>query len=261
MIVIPDIHQDINFVEKILNKHYTEGDTVLFLGDYYDTLNKNLPGVKKVSEFLNELYKNKDFIFLMGNHDIPYYEAYALARSKNADFAHKPFKYWCTGYTNNKAKRIYKSLDYDFFRSMKLFYQKHGYTFSHAGFSPYVFSPGKSIEENLDVWGEECINLHRTINTPVVSRIYQVGPSRGGRFVRAGGPVWLDFTDEFEPIDGFPQIFGHTGRKKTIFQCEKEMNFCIDNNQTTYMMIDDKQINILIDGKIVMEKENIFGEK
>lgn len=254
MIVIPDIHQNIKFAEDILSLHYNDNEEVLFLGDYFDTFNKELPGVKKVCEFLNELYQKENFTFLMGNHDIPYYEAYMLAKDKGAEYAHKPFKYYCSGYTNNKAKKIYKTLDYRFFRSMKLFIQKYGYTFSHAGFSPYVFSPCKNIQENLEMWLEEETNLHMTIGSPICSKIYQIGPSRGGRFVRAGGPLWLDFMEEFEPIEGLLQVVGHTGRKKSLKEWEKDGNFCIDNNQTTYMIINEKKIEIYIKGKVVMER-------
>lgn len=54
--------------------------------------------------------------------------------------------------------------------------------------------------------------------------LYGIGRCRGG-FQDVGGIFWCDFNQEFQPIEGLRQVFGHTSQR----QIEQDGdNYCID---------------------------------
>ena len=59
--------------------------------------------------------------------------------------------------------------------------------------------------------------------------------------------MWLDFNDEFEPVDGLNQIVGHTNQRTNgcawVF-ADNSDNYCIDCFQNQYMVIENKAIKI-----------------
>jgi len=59
--------------------------------------------------------------------------------------------------------------------------------------------------------------------------ILAVGACRGGT-ASQGGPLWLDWNEEFEAIRELPQIVGHT---RSISLRQRENSFCIDCSQTS----------------------------
>jgi hypothetical protein len=252
-IVIPDIHQNIEFPSKILKKHFDGNSSIVFLGDYFDSFNKDLSLVE-TCDFLKGIIKdNLPVTFLIGNHDISYYEAVSMMIASNKPYINKKLKYSCSGYSNNKSKKIRKNLDIQFFKDLKLYVEVDGFLLSHAGFCPYHFKPYVSMKDNLLLWEQEMNNLHEYISSPIFNRLGEIGKNRGGEF-EFGSPIWLDFLNEFKVVDGISQIVGHTGRNKSIKEMIKGNNFCIDNNQTTYSIIEDGNITIYNNKGIIYER-------
>ena len=54
-LVVPDIHNKIDVVQKILDKE-SSVDEVIFLGDWFDDFNDNVNDVVEVAKFLNSIY-------------------------------------------------------------------------------------------------------------------------------------------------------------------------------------------------------------
>ena len=70
-LVVPDIHNKIDVVQKILDKE-SSVDEVIFLGDWFDDFNDNVNDVVEVAKFLNSIYTEENFKFVWGNHDLYY---------------------------------------------------------------------------------------------------------------------------------------------------------------------------------------------
>lgn len=238
IIIIPDIHQNIQFMDYIVSKH--EGHKFVFLGDYFDTHD---PQKYKSNDFCyyfrDFIEKQTNSIFLMGNHDLHYYEALSLMGGRK--YFAGSLKYKCSGFSKNRVKTIKKIIGVDFFKSLRLYHQENDFTMSHAGFSPYHFKPMLNVEENLMTWKEEMDKLHDYIRTPFYSPLDHSSIKRGGKS-KIGSPIWMDFLDEFEPIEGLNQVVGHTGKRKSLNEMNNGQNYCIDNSQKTYAILEDKKI-------------------
>jgi len=77
-LIIPDVHQNIAWVRRVLAQEKDYGH-VVFLGDYFDSRMpvKERTGVAATCTYLNERLQalGKRVTFLLGNHDIQYLEA------------------------------------------------------------------------------------------------------------------------------------------------------------------------------------------
>ena len=62
-LVVPDIHNKINVVQKILDKE-SSVDEVIFLGDWFDDFDDSVNDVVEVAKFLNSIYTEKKFKFV-----------------------------------------------------------------------------------------------------------------------------------------------------------------------------------------------------
>ncbi len=239
-LIIPDVHQNWKFVKDIIDIHYSSGDKIVFLGDYFDSCDPENNSIDETCILLRELYESKiDIDFLIGNHDISYYESIYNTR-KNVGHI-KPVKYYATGFSKKRATKIsryFSKGNCPFFEKLKLFSIVDDFVLVHAGFHPSHFKPFTSIHDNLQSWNAIMKELHETISTPFYSILGNVSEIRGGKY-SLSSPIWLDFIHEFEPIDGMKQVVGHTGRHKTFSECIKGKNICLDNNQTTFAIIDD----------------------
>jgi hypothetical protein len=268
-LVIPDVHQRTNSVEKIL-KNETSYDEVVFLGDWFDSFYDppKVTGFENTCEYLKSLvleHPNKDkFVFLIGNHDLSYiYE--------NKNFSDKPIsktlKYFCSGFTVSKAKKFRhaffdKGLKDDFFfKHFKFAHQTQGWTLSHAGISirmfPYGYTMERFVNELLpDVW-KNFRNLEYNHNEIISAAGYH----RGGNHP-IGGVIWCDWRAEFNSIiETGKQIVGHTTIKEpdcihmnTPLECwnldtEKDYGIIIDGMMTT-KHIPEEQLNYKLSSQV-----------
>lgn len=245
-LVIPDIHQRLDFVESILKKE-KEYDEVIFLGDWFDSFLEP-PEVASFEEtcvylrnLINEHPQKDKFVFLLGNHDIGYiYE--------NKDFSchriSKTLKYFCSGFTASKAKKFRHQFfdrglkDEFFINNFKVAHQSQGWTFSHAGIVPQHFPYGYTTEalvESLlpDVW-RNFRNLEYQHN----HLISGVGVARGG-WENVGGLTWCDWNREFHASSMVgKQVLGHTTVKEPA--CESQ------NTETESWNIDTEKYYAMI---------------
>ncbi len=205
IIVIPDIHNLIEFADKILTFH-PDHQKVIYTGDYFDShWGTNQDELAKITAtWLKEKLNDPKNVMLFGNHDISY-----MFNGRAGT--------WCSGFTETKSEVINDVLGEDFFK-LKPFHYENGILFSHAGVTRHLFGfdadyslPG-FLDTLKNLTDEGIFNAKKGIS----HKIFGAGRERGG-YQMYGGIVWADFHEHF-PIGGLPQIFGHTVRTDPEFK-------------------------------------------
>jgi hypothetical protein len=231
ILIIPDIHQCIRgFADKILALHENEVDHIVFLGDYFDCFenpneDENYYSFEKTCLWINEKYKSLNkAVWLIGNHDMSYISAINYKHSN-------PFL--CSGFTKSKANTFKRKIDKEWVKSLQLCCFANGFLCSHAGFHPSYLKPYESIRETLDKYNQKVLDFRFDRD----SFMKNVGQCRNGEIGVFGSPVWLDWFEEFEPIDGLNQIVGHTAVSK--FSYENKGNYNLDFNRVAYGILEE----------------------
>ena len=172
MLIIPDIHEQVDQLQKIDNLFGTT-EPRIYLGDWVDSFKSTDKSRQDTLDYLAAELALKDRTFLWGNHDYQYHDHNGR----------------CSGYSKDMASRIASTLPTDWADHFKPFTSHGTYMISHAGFN-------KPPED----W------------PTVKSMLLAVGYSRGGKSP-VGGPLWLDWEEEFNGIPNEFQIVGHTRGK------------------------------------------------
>lgn len=240
-LVIPDVHQDITWVERILEKE-NDWEHLVFLGDYFDTFKRppEVAGVRQIAAFFVALREQLGdrMTLLLGNHDIHYLEA------KPASDLHRNPRHLSTrssGYSNNSAKKVNKEWSWEFWQNCQLFACVNGYLLSHAGVARRFWPSCYSNEEAL-VWLDgRCRAAVEGLRFGL-DPLLGAGIARGGK-EPVGGITWLDWDTEFEeeavPI---PQIVGHTPNAEGARR--RGNNWCLDGNQSAYGVLEGSVLSI-----------------
>jgi predicted phosphodiesterase len=223
ILVIPDIHFELNNFNKIIRK-YSHIKNKVSLGDWYDSHEDKYKSVEHVSETARlhrDFIKNPDHICLFGNHDMQY------AFPQVAGFG-------CSGWDPWKQMPIDQYMK-DAWKDVKLFHwvtiNKKEWLLSHAGFHTN-FSP--ITQNHLTTICNDA--LYSAVFEGRIKDILSVGRYRGG-YHPHGGCTWMDF-DDFKPTNGINQIVGHSHgsfvRSKNTPTSE---NYCIDasNSKGEYL--------------------------
>lgn len=129
----------------------------------------------------------------------------------------------------------------------KLHHFEDGWLMSHAGIREEVFyHPMKGF--NIQVVHKACRAAFQAIKTNTYSFYLGAGRARMGR-QRYGGLVWLDWDEEFKPIEGVNQIVGHTPapeiRTKSL---GTNINYCIDTKGKYAILVEGQKVEILKTG-------------
>lgn len=246
-LVIPDVHQNIEACQKFLDKCEKVHDKIVFLGDYFDCFHfQPHVGVKETCHWLNDTHNRlgDKAIWLSGNHEISYMEEFYAKKT----YARKDYekRYFCSGYTREKANKIIRTINEHFFNSLKLFHEDEYFIYSHAGFNHRLFQPFKSFDENMVIfetqWRNFKNNVKGILNKLPTNTIWRVGYARGGMH-GFGGPLWCDWS-EFLTLPNMPkkQIVGHT---PSALVKERDGNYCVDTQLRYCLSIDNNQVNII----------------
>jgi predicted phosphodiesterase len=238
-LIIPDVHQDLMFPSFALALEKDNYDKIIFLGDFFDSFFSppRVYGVKDVCDWLLDLRLKYPVEILVGNHDISYYEDVFFAERNPYSSRHDK-RFICSGYTRAKSHKIAKKLTPEFVRSCKIAVMEQGYVLSHAGFHPALC--GKLTAEELVATVNNAWDRFPYAITSGDNWIYQVGQARGGAWGQYGGPMWLDYFEEFDPAH-FPQIFGHTNNPSPR---KMEDNYMLDAGQRVYGILENGKLTI-----------------
>lgn len=203
-LICPDIHLKHKQLEKTLSELGEDNyDEVVFLGDYFHNYGDSILENKSTANWLAEslLTKTKR-IHLCANHDL-------------CHVSNHPF-YRCPGYTPDKDKAIREcGVPWNL---LKAAHASQGFVFSHAGFHKSHIGD-MTAGDAVDYANKE----YEKVLDDRVSYLFQSGARMGDYCI--GGITWLDWEQEFEPLDNFRQIVGHSFDKMIR---EKSGNYCID---------------------------------
>lgn len=245
VLVVPDVHQDLGFLERAVALAAGEGAALCFLGDHADAINPRWQGeaaLRAVAERLPELAETHvpGCVFLSGNHDVEALRlAHLRARHLLAGDDTLVAKLDAANASAPAYARLLGAWPASFLRTWGLAAVAHGYLLSHAGVSrrlwPWAASPHAAeqtetfIREANTAWDAW---LARGDEGP----LFAVGPARGGRGIApVGGVLWLDWDHEFVDDLPLPQIVGHTRAREPR---RKDRSWCLDAAQSAVGLLD-----------------------
>lgn len=193
-IIISDLHQRHNWIEKFLEK--TPHDEVVFLGDYFDDFDDTPEETKETAKWLKKSLKIPNRIHLLGNHD--------------SHYRFPGLRKWRCALDNQetqekKEKAISAIMSPQDWEKIIPSYQTQGWLLSHAGVPKGTKNAEKILKTDIKFAKR---GVHRkTLKTT----------------------IWGKYRD-FIPTRHLNQIFGHSPsekiRRKVIFGdlTEKENN-------------------------------------
>lgn len=244
VLVVPDVHQDLGFLERAVALAQREGAALAFLGDYVDTNNPLWRGeapLRAVANALPELAESHPHgcLFLAGNHDVMALQiAYSRARQLLAGKTELLAPVRAAFQPDAAYSILLGAWPQTFLATWSIAAVAHGYLLSHAGvarrFWPWAAAPDTAgqattfIDEATQVWRRWLVN-------GADSPLFAVGPARGGRLSPLGGPLWLDWDDEFVDDLALPQLVGHTRGREAR---RKHRSWCLDANQSCAGLLD-----------------------
>jgi hypothetical protein len=240
LLVIPDIHQDITFLSRILDRENLDHfDQIILLGDYFDARSDAFAGeaaTRLTAKFLMELVSSypRKVRLLWGNHDLVYCRLREFVLRVGADGIQEKGidTEMCDLF--DRALWINETWTSEMWFRLELALLQDDVLYSHAGIHPDFWpdgSPEAALEDLLMEWEGVIGDLYEREDDPLL----QAGKARGGE-QSVGGPLWLDWDGEF--VDELPwrQIVGHSPGE-TPRQVGR--SWCIDCEQTGYAVVEN----------------------
>lgn len=232
-VLVPDIHQDVDFLQGIL-AHEDDGEcSFILLGDYFDPRGSDYASVSATCQALTEARARlgERLVMLCGNHDTQYLEVLPRARSHQGLDALRI--HHATGnFTASKAKSIAQQWDESFVAQIEPLALAHGWLLSHAGIHADFWPRAERPEQALDALYQRLRRALSELTRPDPA-LGGVGQARGG-FEAHGGVTWQDWDHEFEDSLPYPQIVGHTREPEPR---SRGRSHCIDCCQQRYAVI------------------------
>jgi len=263
LLVIPDIHENLDFLRYVMAAEDTARfDQVVLLGDYFDTrgelaMDDPLAHLRQVAETVvgfREILGDK-LRLLCGNHDLPYY-ALRPACVEGAGRANRHIGGWMGCTTLERARVINAVWDEAFWKGLEGAVLLDGWLLSHAGVHPQWWpADAPDAETRYRRFRDEWQRSVEAIFDEPEPPIFAAGRAPGGK-AAVGGPLWMDWNEEFEDALGLPQIVGHT---RCPPQSQKGRSLCIDFAQAAYAVVEDGEVNLKVWpdswlGKVMQEK-------
>lgn len=246
LLVIPDVHQDTSFLQHIFrNESLSEWDRVIFLGDFFDAKRPdyaNVASVAWICDFVIELKRElkERMVMLLGNHDVVFHALSCyperLSRQQREMLLDLyGFTTWPT------IESCGYHLDPSFFEDIRLCHTEGGWLFSHAGVTLDTWNAFTTSSLGTCAAAEQFVsNLNPWVDQPMPDNgdllqipLFQAGQTRGG-FLDKGGPLWLDWDEEFEDSLPIPQIVGHT--VDSTYRINGR-SYCLDARQSVYARV------------------------
>lgn len=203
VLIIPDIHTRYDIAEMMIEKE--NPDNIVFLGDYFDSLDDSLEITKQVAEWLKDSLKKQNRIHLLGNHDLSYLDQ----------------NYPCSEFSQEKLMVI-KKVGVDLSK-LQLHCWVDVWLCTHAGLSYQFYeehaTSGMTLFDLIEIYSSD---------KKLTPKLFSCSSYRGGNDL-CSGIVWCDYT-EFNDIPDVKQIFGHT--KGDLRQTENHI--CLDTGLEHY---------------------------
>lgn len=196
-LVIGDIHHHTVEAELLIERNVGRFATVVFLGDYFDDFGDTPERMQCTCRWLNESLLQSNRVHLLGNHDLSY------LNPDNAQLS-------CPGWSVMK-QRVFDCECRDLSRDRLFLAVRVGsWVLSHAGFHRALIG-GLGPDELVCAAKDALRKALSGRRSPFLG----CGYGRGGG-EPFGGVTWLDWSEEFRPIEGIHQIVGHTPARGVV---------------------------------------------
>lgn len=215
-LIISDIHERHTTLRAIEDALFPEADRIVFLGDFFDTFGKRIPAT--IAAWIKTHIDDSRIDWLWGNHDVHY--AFPFGQ--------------CSGYDYHTQSILNEMMPPEIWRKFKPWVTVGPFLVSHAGFVKETLHLKNQAQDAVSLAFEGKRHEY-----------WNAGVARGGSNA-IGGPVWLDWNFEFEPMSDIPQIVGHTvitqGPPK-----QKGNSWCLDTCNRHVMWVDEETGNVTIE--------------
>lgn len=182
-LICGDLHGKIEVAKELLEE---KNKQIIFVGDYLDSFDRSIADQIDLLDMILDAVKTRSEVTaLMGNHELSY-----LVDSMRA-----------SGWKSSTQAHVL-SRKVDMQNYLEYMTEAHGYLITHAGVSASW----------LDNW-DKSTSIEDFVFSQPNRKLWEIGYSRGGT-AKCGGPLWCDYYEEFQPIEGVKQIFGHTARRE-----------------------------------------------
>lgn len=222
-LVIPDIHDRIHTVDPIIK--IENPDEVVFLGDYFDSMEEDETNVTKTARWLKARLYLPGYHFLMGNHEAQY-------RWPNCPW------HVTNCYSGDKQKAIDNVLTKKDWQQMHLAVERGNWWFTHAGLHPRLFIHpilGFSTNRTWEKLHHAELLCEAGIHTPITDL---------GRYEATSGPLWLRW-DKFTAIDDVNQVVGHTSNElPQKIEGTNSENWNIDTHSEHYAVLQNGKLTV-----------------
>lgn len=243
-LLIPDVHQDLGFLERAAARARQEGAAIALLGDYVDGIDprwREPAALRAIARAVTDLTLEHPLgcVCLVGNHDL---QALQLARVRSAMLLEGDDSQVEKLDAAMPAAAGYGALlgewSRDFLGCWRMATVAHGYLLTHAGVArrhwPWGAAPER--EGQLSVFLDTVARAwDRWLRHDETGPLFEAGPGRGGRHAPVGGPLWLDWDTEFVDDLPYPQVVGHTRAREPR---RKDRSWCIDAAQSCVALLD-----------------------
>lgn len=232
-VVVPDIHQDVDFLQGILEQEDDGECAFILLGDYFDPRGTGCASASATCQSLTEARARlgNRLVMLCGNHDIQYLEVLPRARRRQGVEAVR-IHHATSVFSASKAKAIATHWDESFVAQIEPLAFAHGWLLSHAGIHANFWPREELPEQALAALYRRLRRALSDLTRPDPA-LGGVGLARGG-FETQGGATWQDWDHEFEDSLPYPQIVGHT---RGLRPRSRGRSHCIDCSQQRYAVI------------------------
>jgi len=238
VLVVPDVHQDLGFLERAVTIAAQEGAALVFLGDYVDATNpqwRSAAALRALANALPEIAESHPHgcLFLAGNHDVIALQI-ALARASQllAGQVELPAAVQAARLPDGDYAALLAAWPSAFLETWRLAATCHGFLISHAGvarrFWPWTAAADTAGQTEAFI-RETTLAWLGWIENETLSPFFAVGPARGGKLSPIGGPLWLDWDEEFVDDLALPQLVGHTRGNEPR---RKYRSWCLDARQS-----------------------------
>lgn len=219
-IFVGDVHGKVEAVKEALSK---EGKKI-FVGDFMDSFEHDVQEHEECLQLVLKAIEAGEAEACFGNHELSYL---------------MPF-HRCSGYTDDRAAVMRTYGD----QLRKLFkpyiFVAPDFLVSHAGLTGHIWNEYRiereNLKETLEKWWENGA-VKSSGQAPKYRPIHWIGRTRGG-INKVGGLFWCHFPNEFIPVKGLKQVFGHT-RGSEIRRIEDNWCIdCLDFQKNTFLELD-----------------------
>ncbi|MFP4352447.1 MAG: metallophosphoesterase [Puniceicoccaceae bacterium] len=237
ILIVPDVHQDEDFLLRCLRlgSERRAGEVIL-LGDLLDSKSRHgrlLPVIRRLVRTVGNLLEQGDVpaTLLWGNHDWKYWSFRKPIEAMDADMRNN-FEFYAVNDLSILTVDVLLAPDPDTGRApidlwgehAVLAAERNGWLITHAGVAAPLWPGDAGLKDGVAALNETMRKLVADPPPDYGHPLLGAGPPRGG-FDPVGGPLWLDFVEEFSDDLPFPQIVGHTRCQSVL---RKGRSVCLD---------------------------------